>query len=303
MGLETRDLEVFLSVAEHGSFGRAATALMLTQPSISERVARLERQLGADLFIRSARGTALTVAGEELLPYAYRCTALLTKASEVVQEHARTRRLRIAVHSTFAHRVVPFVLHALNELERRIIVRDAHSEDVLTMVLDGVADICFVVPGPKPRGLRRISLPPDPVVCATTPDHPLARVGTTSVTDWTDTCIAFNAWGSGAAEFLTLLRTASIPQWRWREVSDAHTAAVLARNENHVAVLTRSTIEAELQDGTLVALSTTGLPRWVVALELIHRTTTHNSDPAIAAIAQATRQAQNRRGTSEPRAQ
>ena len=112
MAIEAQDMSVFLTVVREGSFGRAASALLLSQPSVSERIVGLERDLGARLFDRGSRGTTLTPAGERLLPYAHRTLALLEEAAGAVGAVDQPARLRVAVHSTFSHRAVPFVLTA-----------------------------------------------------------------------------------------------------------------------------------------------------------------------------------------------
>lgn len=287
MSMDVRDLEVFLAVVAEGSFGRAATSLVMTQPSVSERVVRLERSVGASLFTRSARGAALTSAGEELAPYASRCLALLAEAGEAVRTLESVPRLRVAVHSTFGPRALPLVLAAIESLPRRVTVRDGHTEDVIAMLVDGLADVGFIVPVPLPRGLRRVALPLDPVVCVVQPAHALARSQRIRVADLADTLIAVNPWGTGAAAFSELLRVAGSPPWRIVAVPDAHTAAVLALDHGYVSVVTRSTVERELGDKRLVALTITDLPSWTVALELVYRTITE--DDAIARIVQFAR--------------
>ena len=64
MNPQTIDIEAFIEVVEKGSFGRAAGSMLVSQPSISDRIARLERAVGAGLFARRARGVVLTPAGE-----------------------------------------------------------------------------------------------------------------------------------------------------------------------------------------------------------------------------------------------
>jgi DNA-binding transcriptional LysR family regulator len=64
------DLEIFQSVAERGSFSRAARVLGLTQPTVSRRIAALEERLGRPLFRRDADGAHLTADGKLLLPAA-----------------------------------------------------------------------------------------------------------------------------------------------------------------------------------------------------------------------------------------
>jgi DNA-binding transcriptional LysR family regulator len=61
--LELRHLRCAVAVAEEGSFTKAATGLHLVQQALSQQIADLERELGVQLFERSARGTRLTPAG------------------------------------------------------------------------------------------------------------------------------------------------------------------------------------------------------------------------------------------------
>src|SRR6185436_10951064 len=74
----------FLAAAEHGSFSRAARALYLAQPSLSEQVRALESELGVALFARSGSGVVLTEAGRAFRPEAERVLAALATAREAV---------------------------------------------------------------------------------------------------------------------------------------------------------------------------------------------------------------------------
>jgi hypothetical protein len=62
--VELRQLEAFVAVARELHFGRAAHALHLGQPTLSDLVRRLEREVGTALFSRTTRRVALTRAGE-----------------------------------------------------------------------------------------------------------------------------------------------------------------------------------------------------------------------------------------------
>src|ERR687888_1395763 len=68
--LDPRRLLTFREVARQGSFSRAADALALSQPAVSQQVGALERQLGATLLVRGRAGTVVTPAGELLLAHA-----------------------------------------------------------------------------------------------------------------------------------------------------------------------------------------------------------------------------------------
>ena len=74
-GIEFRHLRYFVGVAEELHFGRAAARLYITQPALSQAVARLERELDVQLMMRTRRNIELTEAGEELLDRARRLLA------------------------------------------------------------------------------------------------------------------------------------------------------------------------------------------------------------------------------------
>lgn len=84
--MERRQLEYFLAVVDHGSFTAAAGALFVAQPSLSQAVRSLERELGADLFVRLHRGVRLSPAGEALLAPARRAIRDLETARAAVQQ-------------------------------------------------------------------------------------------------------------------------------------------------------------------------------------------------------------------------
>jgi DNA-binding transcriptional LysR family regulator len=283
MDLDLRDLEVMAAVAREGSFGKAAASLRVTQPAVSERIRHLERVIGRSVFDRSSRGAVLTAAGEGLLPYAQRCLALAEEALDSARNAGGVPRFVIAVHSTFAPRIVPVALGALATLPRRVAVRDAHSHEVQALVLDGAADVGFAIPGPAPRGLRRVRLRPDPVVCVASPDHPIARSRSVSTRAFADTLVAVNRWGEGADDFVGRLGNAGVAAWRIRECGDAATAVALARDHEHLAFVTRSTVAHEIDDGGLRRLSVAGLSRWAVQLEFLSRAR-NRADEAIRAV-------------------
>ncbi len=287
MTLQTEDLAVFLAVTREGSFGRAASSLLVSQPAVSERMARLEREVGATLFERGPRGTTLTTAGDLLLPYAQRTVDLLGEAEAAVRHLDAVPQLRVAVHATFAHRVVPLVLGALGELRRRVKLRDAHSDQIIGMLLDGVTDIGFVVPTARPRPLRFLALPDDPVVCVCAPDHPLAgqRVTLPALTR-TDHALAFNRWGPGAEAFVERLVESGVDEWRWVECSDALTALALARRHGHIALVPASAATEYFDDASLVRLDLRPTPKWSRPLVLAHRAGDAH-DPVVAVIRNA----------------
>ncbi|MFM9447654.1 LysR family transcriptional regulator [Streptomyces acidiscabies] len=94
--LDPRLLRVFLAVAEELHFTRAAARLFVAQQALSRDVRRLERELGADLFVRTTRQVTLTPDGERLLPYARR---VLDAQEELCAAFGRPRPLLVDLNS------------------------------------------------------------------------------------------------------------------------------------------------------------------------------------------------------------
>ncbi|OVZ57248.1 LysR family transcriptional regulator [Pigmentiphaga sp. NML080357] len=83
MTFDIRQLNAFLAVVQHGSLGRAAQTLNVTQPALSRTIRRLEDQIGAPLFERYSTGMMLTSFGQALLPHA---TLLQREAEQATEE-------------------------------------------------------------------------------------------------------------------------------------------------------------------------------------------------------------------------
>ncbi|SMG00647.1 LysR family transcriptional regulator [Burkholderia singularis] len=70
--METRDIDYLLAVERHGSIGKAADALGLSQPALTKAIQRIEAQLGLTLFERTASGVIATPAGTQFIVRARR---------------------------------------------------------------------------------------------------------------------------------------------------------------------------------------------------------------------------------------
>lgn len=81
-----RQLELFLAVAREGSFSRAASRIRLSQPTLSEHIRELEREVGTRLFDRSGRRVTLTDAGRVFAPHAAHIVAAASDARQAVSE-------------------------------------------------------------------------------------------------------------------------------------------------------------------------------------------------------------------------
>ncbi|MDO0927477.1 LysR family transcriptional regulator [Streptomyces sp. TG1A-8] len=93
---DSRLLRAFLAVAEELHFTRAAARLYVAQQALSRDVRRLERELGAELFVRTTRQVTLTADGERLLPHARR---VLAAQDDLLTAFGQARPLLVDLNS------------------------------------------------------------------------------------------------------------------------------------------------------------------------------------------------------------
>src|SRR6188472_1926029 len=126
--LDVRRMRVLREVAARGSFSAAAEALSFTQSAVSQQVAALEREAGAVLVERSARGVRLTEAGEAVVRHADSILAKLSEAEAELEAIAGLRggRLRLASFESAAATLMPLAIAAF---------RSEHPDVELSMLM------------------------------------------------------------------------------------------------------------------------------------------------------------------------
>ena len=184
--LEPRRLLTFREVVRRGSFSRAAAALALTQPAVSQQIAALEREIGASLLDRGPGGLALTETGELLLAHADALSDRLQAADAQLAElaGAREARLVIGAYPSALATIVPDAI-ARSRAEREedggetIEAVEMASTDAAAAIRDGRLHVavCFEDAAAPPRehpDARRHEIAGEPMDAAVGPDHPLA---------------------------------------------------------------------------------------------------------------------------------
>lgn len=146
--LDLETMSLFLGVAEHGSFTRAAIRLGLTQPTISKRVQLLEEELGIPLLYRHGRGVSLTDAGIRLAEVA---KAILLQLDELrIELGDGTQQLRgwvtIGLPPSFGSSLsVPLTRSFQQRFpEARLRVIEAFSGSLLELLEAGKVDLCVL---------------------------------------------------------------------------------------------------------------------------------------------------------------
>ncbi|MFF3324288.1 LysR family transcriptional regulator [Streptomyces sp. NPDC002889] len=172
-------LELLLAVARHGSLGRAARELGITQPAASSRIRSMERQLGVALVDRSPRGSRLTDAGALVTDWARR----IVEAAEAFDAGAqalrgrRDSRLRVAASMTIAEYLLPGWLIALRAQRpgTAVSLLAGNSAAVAGRLLAGEADLGFVEGLSVPEGLDGTVIGHDRLLVVAAPSHAWAR--------------------------------------------------------------------------------------------------------------------------------
>jgi DNA-binding transcriptional LysR family regulator len=145
--VEFRQLEGFVAVATQLHFGRAAEKLGIAQPTLSELVRRLEREIGTPLLARTTRRVALTSAGSELLQ---RAKAIIDSASEATVAVRRVASeeagiVRLGVIPAVVPVLAPHIADAMKRHAPDITldVRRMWPQDLLHAVEDGSVDLAL----------------------------------------------------------------------------------------------------------------------------------------------------------------
>lgn len=174
--MNLRDLQYVVAIAEHGHFGRAAESCHVSQPTLSGQVAKLEEELGVEIFQRAGRSVRPTEAGEEIIAHARRALAAAQDIADSARSHRDplTGRLRLGVIPTLAPYLMPYVLPPAREklpLAPLMLVEDL-TDKLVPLVCDGKLDAALIATDPANSGLACIDLFDEPFYVVTPANHP-----------------------------------------------------------------------------------------------------------------------------------
>ncbi len=261
----------FREVARQQSFSRAAEALSLTQPAVSQQIAGLEQQLGMSLMHRDRGGVRLTPAGERLLEHAAALADRVELAGVQLAEFATEehRKLRIGAFPSALATLVPAAV-------ARLVSRMPHldvglREGPLVELAEGVrsgelhAAVCFqdaTAPRREHEGTRRHELFDEPMMLALPPRHRLARRKSLSLDDLRD-----ESWTAPSRDGLVAraCRDAGFEPRITIETSDPLAIGAVVR-AGLAVTLTPQLLAGQLQGVRILAVNHTPARRAVYAL-------------------------------------
>ncbi|MET9600616.1 LysR family transcriptional regulator [Streptomyces sp. NPDC006459] len=176
--MQFQQLLYFVAVAETRHFTRAAERVHVAQPSLSQQIKALERELGAELFSRARGNITLTDAGETLLPLARRILADADTARLEVQELAQLRRGRVRLGATpsICTGLLPDVLRAFHDAHPGIelLIEESGSLDLVRELARGALDLALIalpLP-PSAPALTTVELLTEDLVVVSSADRP-----------------------------------------------------------------------------------------------------------------------------------
>ena len=185
--MELRHLRYFIAVAEQGSLTLAAERLHTAQPSLSRQIRDLEYELGAKLFVRSARGVELTDSGRVFLDHARWALAQVEAAVEAARRAAQKPKPILALGFLTGAEMdwLPEAMRILrDELPNiEVSISSQYSPDLAQALLRGKLDIAFMRPEAQAPELEYRLIVREPLIVGMPSDHRLAAQETVALRD------------------------------------------------------------------------------------------------------------------------
>ncbi|BBX20631.1 transcription regulator LysR family protein [Mycolicibacter terrae] len=175
--MELRHIKYLLAVADHQNFTRAAEALHISQPTLSQQIKQLEHAVGVKLFDRSGRTVRLTDAGSAYVHHARLAVRDLEAAERAVHDVRDLSRgnLRIAVTPTFTAYLIGQLIYSYREAYPgiRVTVLETNQDKMEADLLADRLDLGIGFAGPHAAGIEARTLFAETLVLVVGSGHPL----------------------------------------------------------------------------------------------------------------------------------
>lgn len=267
-----RQLELFRTVARHLSYTAAAEALHLTQPAVFAQVRQLEDQAGQRLIERIGRRLQVTEAGRIVLRSAEAMLAEVERLDAALGalKGLGAGRLDLAVVST-AKYTLPWLIGPFSRDHPGIDIRltVGNRSELLERFRAQQDDLFVLGAVPPDLDAEHLTLAPNPLVVVAAPGHPLAGRAGVALAELAAHPLVMREPGSGTRRAAEAAFEAAglAPEVRFElGANEAVKQAVMAGLG--IAVLSRGTVQMELDHGYLVELDAEGFPlarQWSLA--------------------------------------
>jgi len=190
-------LRAFHHVAICGGFSRAAAALHLTQPAISDQVRKLEEEYDVILFNRRKKQVTLTGEGQQLLEITRRLFEVERQAHEMLAESRALRSGTLRVIADSAHHALPILGRFREHYPGiEITIRSGNSKDVVAGLYNYEAEVGILGEIPDSRDFETIRLSSAPLIAFAAAGHPLGRRKTITLDELSRQMLVLREQGS-----------------------------------------------------------------------------------------------------------
>lgn len=270
--MENFRLKVFRTVAAEMSFRKAAEALHLSQPAVSQQIRSLEEETGVRLFDRGSgdgHGSqiALTEAGRVLLGYAESAAETMAEAQRALAalNEDVSGELRLGASTTVAQYVLPRILGSfLRQYPHvHLSVMSGNTERIAEAVAEREVALGIIEGPPMRRDVKTEPMVQDEMVLIAAPGHAWARAGSIAATELTQAPLLMRERGSGSRRVVErALKNAGIPLRSLRVTMELDsTEAIISGVEAELGVgfISRWAVGKPLRLGTIRTVQVKGL--------------------------------------------
>jgi DNA-binding transcriptional LysR family regulator len=264
-------LRIFVAVAKHLSFARAADEMHLSQPAVSMQIKELESVMELPLFERAGRSIRLTMPGEYLLVYARRILGALKEAGDAMAKLRKVQggRITIGMVSTVEY-FLPRLLARFRSQHPGVEMRLAvgNREQLSKLLHDNEVDLAVMGRPPRELDTRAEPFAAHPLGIIASPEHPLARRREIAPKTLDAEPFIVREPGSGTrAAMEQFFRDSRIAAAPTMEMTSNETIKQAVIANMGLAFVSLHTVALELSVGQLVLLDVAGLPlmrRWYI---------------------------------------
>jgi len=272
--LEIKQLKVFKTIVEVGSFTGAGDQLGLSQPAISQHVRALEDMLGVSLLVRAGRGARPTPAGDVLFHCARQVLERLGELERRFAEETAGRAgvVRIGAPDPPSSYLLPGALARIRRELPKVDVRVVSGQPAVTLARLAAGDLDLaLLPQPiASERLRTIEVGSDELVAVMPPEHPWAGRAQVAATDFaTEPLVLYDRTSAITEATLAFLLEGGVFPTVALEIDQIEGVKDLVRAGVGIAVVPRWAARREIAAGALGATSLggTGLRRtWALVL-------------------------------------
>ena len=256
MAINLHQLKIFHTVARSGSFSRAASELLISQPSVSIQVGELERQLGADLFEQVGKSVRLTEAGRVLDDYAARILGLIDEARVAMDElkGLQRGRLLLGATSTPGTYLLPALLGRFKEQypQIKIMLRIRDTRRIQEMLLQHELHVGVVGSKVTFPDIESSVWLADELVLVVAPAHRFASLPSVNVVDLAGQPFILREHGSGNREAVDeAFHRAGVHVTPVFELEGAEMVKQAVAANLGISILSRCAVELEVAAGRL----------------------------------------------------